>query len=86
MILSVGYRVKSDHDIKFCVWATGVLRDFLLKGHTTNQRLKHIERRLCDVEEKVDFFVNALPPVEGIFYAWRIGRGFSCSEIPNNCL
>jgi hypothetical protein len=73
MILSVGYRVKSDRGIKFRVWATGVLRDFLLKGHATNQRLEHIERRLGDVEEKVNFFVRtALPPVEGVFYQGEI--------------
>jgi hypothetical protein len=68
MILSVGYRVKSDHGIKFRIWATGVLREFLLKGHVANQRFEHIERRLGNVEEKVGFFVRtALPPVEGVF-------------------
>jgi hypothetical protein len=73
MTLSVGYRVKSDHGIKFRVWATGVLRDFLLKGHATNQRFEYIERRLDGVEEKVDFFVRtALPPVEGVFFEGQI--------------
>jgi hypothetical protein len=73
MILSVGYRVKSDRGIKFRIWATGVLREFLLKGHVANQRFEHIERRLGDVEEKVEFFVKtALPPVEGVFYEGQI--------------
>jgi hypothetical protein len=39
MILSVGYRVKSDHGIKFRIWATGVLREYLLRGYAVNQRL-----------------------------------------------
>ncbi len=41
VIISVGYRVKSQRGVEFRRWATGVLRDYLLKGYALNrQRLK----------------------------------------------
>ncbi|MDR0875913.1 MAG: virulence RhuM family protein [Clostridiales Family XIII bacterium] len=73
VIISVGYRVKSQRGTQFRIWATSVLRDYLLKGYAVNHRVERIERRLDGVEEKVDFFVRtALPPVEGIFYEGQI--------------
>ena len=38
MILSVGYRVKSDKGILFRKWATSVLKDYMLKGYAVNQK------------------------------------------------
>lgn len=37
-IISVGYRVNSMRGTQFRIWATGVLRDHLLKGYTINKR------------------------------------------------
>lgn len=76
MILSVGYRVKSQQGVLFRQWANRVLKDYLLKGYAINQRLTKIENQLesqqnllAQHSEKIDFFVRtALPPVEGIFY------------------
>ena len=39
VIISVGYRVKSKRGTQFRIWATGILRDFLLKGFAVNQRI-----------------------------------------------
>ena len=73
MVLSVGYRVKSDRGIKFRRWANRVLKEFLLKGYTVNSRLDSIEKRLSKTEEKVDFFVRtSLPPQQGIFYDGQV--------------
>jgi hypothetical protein len=73
VIISVGYRVKSHRGTQFRIWATGVLREYLLRGYAVNQRVERLERRMEGVEEKVDFFVKtALPPVEGIFYGGQI--------------
>ena len=33
MVLSVGYRVKSDRGIKFRQWANRVLKEYLIKGY-----------------------------------------------------
>lgn len=38
MIISIGYRVNSKRAIDFRRWATGVLKEHLLKGYSLNQR------------------------------------------------
>jgi prophage maintenance system killer protein len=38
VIISVGYRVKSQRGTQFRIWATGVLRDHIIKGVTVNQK------------------------------------------------
>lgn len=76
MILSVGYRVKSNRGVEFRRWANQVLKDYLLKGYVFNQRMARIENRLEEHaktiaahDEKLDFFIRtSLPPKEGIFF------------------
>lgn len=84
VIISVGYRVKSIRGTQFRQWANKILKDYLLKGYSINQRLLHIEsridrlqsehdRRLYELTDKVDFFVRtSLPPVEGVFFNGQI--------------
>ena len=84
VIISVGYRVKSFRGIQFRRWATTVLKEYMLKGYSINQRLNAIEdkldrkmmeyeHRLVENEQKIDFFVRtSLPPVEGVFYDGQI--------------
>ena len=38
VIISVGYRVKSNRGVEFRRWATSVLREYILKGHAENRR------------------------------------------------
>ena len=72
-ILSVGYRVNSINATMFRRWAGSVLKDYLLRGRSINQRFERLEQRVSKTEEKVEFFVRtALPPVEGIFYDGQI--------------
>ena len=76
MIISVGYRVSSKRGVLFRQWANKVLKDYLLKGYSINQRWEQIDTRLQQhdkqieyLTDKVDFFVRtSLPPVEGIFH------------------
>jgi hypothetical protein len=73
VIISVGYRVKSQRGTQFRIWATSILREYLLKGYAMNQRVDRLEHQMEGVEEKIDLFVKtALPPVEGIFYEGQI--------------
>lgn len=73
MILSVGYRVKSSQGILFRQWANSVLKEYLLKGYSINQRFERLEQRVSRTEEKIDFFVRtSLPPVEGVFFDGQI--------------
>ncbi len=84
VIISLGYRINSKKGILFRQWATGVLRDYLLRGYAVRQRLDlledKVERRLAghdaaigELQEQVGFFVQtALPPVRGVFYDGQI--------------
>ena len=73
VIISVGYRVKSLRGTQFRIWALKVLKDYLLKGYSVNQRIERLENRMSKTEEKIDFFVRtALPPAEGIFFNGQI--------------
>ena len=73
VIISVGYRVKSQRGTQFRIWANRVLREFLLKGHVLNQRVDRIESKLIDHDQKFDMLIKTnLPPTEGIFYDGQI--------------
>ena len=86
VIISVGYRVKSIRGTQFRIWATNVLREYLLRGHVVNTRLAQLEdkidRRLAKTEadvaelkEKVDFFVQTKePPLQSISFGTRAGQ------------
>ena len=84
VIISVGYRVKSVRGTQFRIWALQILKDYLLRGYSINQRLMQLEdridrrlsehdRHLLQLDEKVDFFVrSSLQPKEGIFFNGQI--------------
>ena len=73
VIISVGYRVKSVRGTQFRQWANSVLKEYLLKGYSVNQRLSELEKTVALHSEKIDFFVRtSLPPVEGIFFDGQI--------------
>jgi len=68
VVISVGYRVKSQRGTQFRIWANQVLKDYFLKGYAINQRFERLEYRMFESEKKIDFFVKTeLPPLEGIF-------------------
>ena len=79
-IISVGYRVNSILGVKFRQWATGVLKEYLLRGYSVNARMNQLEdkldrrlakhdERIATLEDKVDFFVQTKePPLRGVFY------------------
>lgn len=84
VIISVGYRVKSQRGTRFRQWANKVLKEYLLKGYSINQRLTDMEQRVDNklmaheqrlnrIDQKMDFFVRtSLPPAEGIFFEGQI--------------
>ncbi|MBD5173023.1 MAG: DNA-binding protein [Bacteroidales bacterium] len=84
VIISVGYRVNTIRGIQFRQWANTVLKDYLLRGYSVNQRLMQLEdridrrlsehdRHLLQLDEKVDFFVrSSLQPKEGVFFNGQI--------------
>ncbi len=57
MIISVGYRIKSQNGVIFRKWANKVLKDYLLKGYAANQkRLEYLEKtiKLIDIAGRMD--------------------------------
>lgn len=73
VIISVGYRVNTKRGIQFRQWANRVLKEYLLKGYSVNNRIERLEQRVTKTEEKIDFFVRtSLPPMEGIFFDGQI--------------
>lgn len=56
VVISVGYRVKSQNGIKFRKWANKVLKDYLLKGYAVNQqRLNYLEKtvKLVNIASRI---------------------------------
>ena len=73
VIISVGYRVKSLHGTLFRRWATGILKDYLLRGYAVNDRLDRLENKVARHDEQIGLFLKtALPPVEGVLFEGQI--------------
>ena len=80
VVLSVGYRVKSNRGIQFRRWANVVLRDYLLQGYSVNRhlialqenmdkRMTHIEDIQAKQQQQLDFFIRtSTPPAEMVFF------------------
>ena len=49
VIISVGYRVKSQRGVQFRIWATSILKKYLVKGYAINQRRLDHYNELKDV-------------------------------------
>ncbi len=92
VIISVGYRVKSQRGVQFRQWANRVLKDYLLRGYALNPHLRYMEQRIDnklqehteqihELQNKVDFFIRtSLPPREGIFVNGQIYDAFEFIE------
>lgn len=52
VIISVGYRVKSQRGTQFRIWANKVLKEYMFKGYVINQRINKIE---------VTIYTNQIP-------------------------
>ncbi len=76
LIISVGYRVKSKQGTQFRIWANKVLKDYLLKGYTVNNRINRIEDNVEQLAKKVNEIdlqlKTSLPPNQGLFYDGQI--------------
>ena len=56
MIISVGYRVNSKRATQFRIWATNVLKQYLVKGYALNQkRLLETQEKFKELQETISF-------------------------------
>ena len=79
VIISVGYRVKSQRGTMFRIWATKVLKEHLLRGYSinrqlialqerTDERFMDIQQQLSEQKQQVEFLVDMhRQPEERIF-------------------
>ncbi len=83
VVISVGYRVKSKQGTQFRIWATGVLKQHLLKGYTLDQkRLDVLEEKQLLTDKKLNKVIQAiddksLKPKQGIFYEGEVFDAYS---------
>ncbi len=87
MIISIGYRVNSLRGTQFRIWATNVLRDYLLKGYAINNRMNRLEDRVDSLNAKmnqIDLQINThLIPTQGIFFE---GQVFDAYELASKII
>ncbi|HSW59921.1 MAG TPA: RhuM family protein [bacterium] len=80
MIISIGYRVNSVKATRFRVWATKILKSYLLKGYVIDQRFEMIEKQVQDNavkilkhEKQIEQLVKqAIPPKQGVLFEGQV--------------
>ena len=76
VIISVGYRVKSQQGTLFRIWATEKLRDYLLKGYVINTRMDRIEDNVDALKNKVEEIDLQIKthqiPNQGVFFDGQV--------------
>ncbi len=83
IILAVGYRTNSSKAMQFRQWATGVLKDYIIKGYVINgekityQRFSELENDVSILKRKVKDISKALEdkrikPAQGVFFNGQI--------------
>jgi hypothetical protein len=86
-ILSVGYRVNSKQGTQFRIWASRILKDYLLKGYAINNRMNRIEDNVQAISEKVnqiELQINThLIPNQGVFFD---GQVFDAYELASRII
>lgn len=61
VIISVGYRIKSQRGTQFRIWANSIIKDYLIKGYSINeQRLRQQNEQLRELQESVKLLGNVL--------------------------
>jgi len=61
VIISVGYRIKSQRGTQFRIWANKVLKDYLIKGFSINEKkLSQQKEQLKKLQESVKIIGNIL--------------------------
>jgi hypothetical protein len=61
MIISIGYRVNSIRGTQFRIWANNILKNYLVKGYTVNQkRLNEQKEQLDELKKTVKLLGNVI--------------------------
>lgn len=61
VIISVGYRIKSQRGTQFRIWANQIIKEYLIKGYSINEkRLSQQNEQLKELQESVKILGNVL--------------------------
>ena len=81
VIISVGYRVKSQKGVDFRRWANVIIKNHIIKSNAINVRVEKVESDVFYLKQKteeLDTIVKGqLPPHEGLFYDGQIFDSYS---------
>jgi hypothetical protein len=88
VIISVGYRVKSQKGVKFRQWATTILKNYIQNAYVinsdkiTNERFVSLEKDVNILKNKIDnilakFEDNSLKIKQGIFFDGQVYDAYS---------
>jgi hypothetical protein len=58
VIISVGYRVKSQRGTQFRIWANKVLKDYIIKGYAVNEKMQI--RQYNDLKQTIKLLSNVI--------------------------
>jgi len=84
MIISVGYRVNSVQATQFRIWATKIIKSYLIKGYVVNEKLESIEKQVKKNKLKIDqqekeierLVTKTLPSNQGIFFDGQVFEAY----------
>ncbi len=62
MIISVGYRVKSQRGIEFRRWANKVLKDYIIKGYAINGKRLEALQKTVEIQSKM---ISSILDIDG---------------------
>ncbi len=76
VIISLGNRENNKQVTQYRIWATTILRNYLLKGYAINQRVDRIENNLENLTKEVSIISLQLKtndlPTQGVFFDGQI--------------
>jgi hypothetical protein len=76
VIISVGYRVKSREGTLFRIWASKVLKEYLMKGYAIHIRTENLESSFRNMNARIERIELSLKtkelPTHGIFFENQI--------------
>lgn len=97
VIISVGYRVKSKRGTAFRIWATKVLKEYLINGYAINQKrlqdkgLKELDRTIALLRETIDTSKLELTEAKGLLdvilnysRTWTLLQGYDEDSLEKN--
>ena len=76
MIISVGYRINSSRATQFRIWATSVLKEYIIKGYALNEkRLKEQQNQIITLKNSIALMERGLiEQIENLDTAKEVAR------------